>query len=118
MKRYDPAAIRIFLDEVFLRGSFNLWWWFFVAGILWAWLKSKSQEFAILALYGLALFCGLFYFGCFTGNVTLTLRGINVGRLLLQISGLLLPLAVFLLRDLEGVLKTKPGNQGSGRMAP
>ncbi|MFH1243859.1 MAG: hypothetical protein V1689_16080 [Pseudomonadota bacterium] len=99
-RQFEPKAIGVFWEFALGMGTFNLWWWCSLIMAAFLWVKKTPPEVKVFAFYLVLLFFGLFYFSCFTGNVAMTLKGTNVGRFLLQISGLGFPLYVFFMRDL------------------
>ncbi len=100
IQQFDVKAIGVFWRFALGMGTFNLWWWFSLIMAVFLWVKKTPREVKAFAFYLALLFFGVFYYSCFTGNVPVTLSGTNVGRFLLQISGLGLPLYVFFMRDI------------------
>jgi hypothetical protein len=92
MRRFDTAAMARFAGELFAFGGFNLWWWMVAMLLAFIFFKKTDSTIKVLSIQVVLLFLALFYFACFTGNTTYTREGTNVGRFLLQLTGVMLPL--------------------------
>ena len=88
---FDPRAFRMTLGFLFGWGSFNIWWWMFavLAGFL---LWRGPADIRALTVYALLMILCILYFANFTDNVQFTLIGTNLGRFLLQVTPVFLPL--------------------------
>ncbi|MDD5217463.1 MAG: hypothetical protein PHN49_06165 [Candidatus Omnitrophica bacterium] len=98
--RYQPGTMTAFMKMVFWRGSFNLWWWFIFLMVMTLWIKPSSSWAKAMALYVLAATGSVFYLACFTINVEYTMLGTNIARVLLQISGVFLPIYCFFVKEI------------------
>jgi len=99
IKQYDREALPVFFSAIFKKGSFNLWWWFVAAMVLFLWLKKTSLTEKVLILFVVFLPGAVLYYSCFTGGILWNLIGTSVARFMLQIAGLFLPLYCFFMRS-------------------
>lgn len=88
---YDPASFPAFFSVLFGYGSFNVFWWLFVPMTLFALLGREEMGAKALVIYMLAVVLFVFYVSNFTLSATFTVMGTIVGRLFLQVSGIMLP---------------------------
>jgi len=89
---YEPGAAATTLSFLFGWGSFSIWGWLcaLLTGSLLAWRVPAASR--ALALYSAGMVLGVVYVANFTGSVQFTAEGSNLGRFLLQVTGVLLPL--------------------------
>jgi hypothetical protein len=109
--KLDGAAIGFFIEQVFFRAAFGLYWWFFLAALIVVATTADNTLFRLTAIHCGALWLGLFFFSCFTGNVHFTLQGTNVCRLMLQAVPLGVPVYAMLLLRLRGKTLQGPIDQ-------
>ena len=90
---FDERAITRTLETMFLRGSFGIWWWSVVlAGGYFLLSRETPANTKLMVFFIFSTLLAIFYFANFTENITHTLAETNVGRFLLQLAGLLIPL--------------------------
>jgi hypothetical protein len=99
VRDFEPGAVTGFLDAALGMASFHLWWWFVVLMFVAIWIRRAPCGGGALTLYVGALLAGLLYFACFTGNAELTVLRTNVGRFLLQLAGVFVPLYALFIRQ-------------------
>ena len=88
---YSDRATWMFFKTLMASNGFGLLYWIFFglsAGLL---LRTRDVSRRVLVVFNLLPFVFLFYFCCFTGNVEITERGTNIGRLLLPLQAFALP---------------------------
>ena len=90
---FDPRAFSITCGFLFGWGSFNIAWWLGAVVALTLLVRDVSADTKMLVVYAVGMVVGVGLAANFTGSVEFTLNGTNVGRFLLQVSGVLVPLA-------------------------
>jgi hypothetical protein len=98
-KRYNPHALKAFFDSAFCRGSFNLCWWFVMLMSLFLMVRKTTEVSKVVTFSLFLFFLAVLYYTSFTGNIEATLAHTNVGRLLLQISGIFLPIYALFVKE-------------------
>lgn len=90
---FDPRAFAMTCGFLFGWGSFNILWWlaavFAISLLVW----DVPADAKALVVYAGGMVVGVVLVANFTGSVEFTVNGTNVGRFLLQVSGVLVPLA-------------------------
>ncbi|MGH7730806.1 MAG: hypothetical protein ACRENJ_06080 [Candidatus Eiseniibacteriota bacterium] len=88
----DPRALAMTFGFLFGWGSFNILWWLgpVIALSLLVW--DAPGDAKALVVYAGAMVAGVVLVANVTGSVEFTVNGTNVGRFLLQVTGVLVPL--------------------------
>jgi len=108
---YDPASFPAFFSALFGYGSFNVFWWLFVPMALFALLGRAEMGAKALVIYMLAVALFVFYVSNFTLSAQFTVMGTIVGRLFLQVSGIMLPVYCIFARQVLDIM-SRPAAAG------
>jgi hypothetical protein len=89
---FDPRAWAMTYGFLFGWGSFNILGWLGALLALSLLVWNVPADTKALVIYAGAMVVGVMLVANFTGSVEFTVNGSNVGRFLLQVSGVLVPL--------------------------
>ena len=90
---FEEEAFAATIKQMFLMGSFGIWWWVVVSTGIYFLLPGKTPgNIRLMAFFTLSILLTVIFFANFTENIKFTLNGTNFNRFLLQLTGLLIPL--------------------------
>ncbi len=89
---FDEKAFQATWRAMLMSGAFGIWWWAVILTGIYLLVEKSRENAKVMALFALFLLLSIVYFANFTANIQYTLINTNVGRFLLQILGVWIPL--------------------------